>query len=167
MHQESRPDIRLRIIIFGCIGSLLLLADQLTKVWIRATLERGEVLFDAGFFQILRTQNTGVIFGLFKNQLLTIKIIASIGIVLIVVLFFLFYKRWPFMHGKLVQLALLLLICGTIGNQIDRFWLGYVTDFLDFKVWPIFNISDSMTTVGGIIMAYCIIFQLRLTGKKE
>ncbi len=167
MHQESRPDIRLRIIIFGCIGSLLLLADQLTKVWIRATLERGEVLFDAGFFQILRTQNTGVIFGLFKNQLLTIKIIASIGIVLIVVLFFLFYKRWPFMHGKLVQLALLLLICGTIGNQIDRFWLGYVTDFLDFKVWPVFNIADSMTTVGGIIMAYCIIFQLRLTGKKE
>ncbi len=167
MHPESRPDIRLRIIVLGSIGSLLLLADQLTKAWIRATLERGEVLFDAGFFQIIHTRNTGVIFGLFKDHLLTVKIVACIGIILIIGLFLYFHKRWPFMHGKLVQLALLLLICGTIGNQIDRFWLGFVTDFLDFKVWPVFNIADSMTTVGGIIMAYCIIFQLRLTGKKE
>jgi len=167
MHPESRPDLKWRIIIFGCIGSLLLLADQLTKAWIRANLERGETLFDAGVFQVVRSQNTGVIFGLFKDHLLTIKIIAFIGIILIVALFFLYYKRWPFLHGKVVQLALLLLLCGTIGNQIDRFWLGFVTDFIDFKVWPVFNIADSMTTIGGIIMVYAIIFKFKLPEKKE
>jgi signal peptidase II len=167
MHRESRPDIKRRIIIFSNIGALLLLADQLTKAWIRANLERGEVLFDAGVFQVLRTQNTGVIFGLFKNHLLAVEIIACIGIVLIVGLFLYFYKRWAFLQGKLVQTAFLLLICGTIGNQIDRFWLGYVTDFIDIKVWPVFNIADSMTTIGGIIMAYCVIFQLKPTEKRE
>ena len=167
MYTESRPDLKWRIVIFGCIGSLLLLADQLTKAWIRANMERGETLFDAGVFQIVHSQNTGVIFGLFKDQLLTIKIVACIGIILIAALFFLYYKRWPFLHGKVVQLALLLLLCGTIGNQIDRFWLGFVTDFIDFKVWPVFNIADSMTTIGGIIMAYAIIFKLKLPEKQE
>ena len=167
MHRESRPDIKWRIIVFSSIGALLLLADQLTKACIRATLERGEILFDAGVFQVIRSQNTGVIFGLFKDQLLTIKIVACIGIVLIAALFFFYYKRWPFLQGKLVQTALLLLFCGTIGNQIDRFWLGYVTDFIDFKFWPVFNIADSMTTVGGILMVYAIIFKLKLPEKKE
>ena len=167
MDRESRPDIKQRIIIFGSIGALLLLADQLTKAWIRANLERGEVLFDAGVFQILRTENTGVIFGLFKDNLLTIKIVACIGILAIIGLYIYFYKRWPFLQGKLVQTAFLLLICGTIGNQIDRFWLGYVTDFIDFKVWPVFNLSDSMTTIGGILMAYAVIFQLKPLEKKE
>lgn len=167
MHTESHPDIRWRIIIFSSIGSLLLIADQLTKAWIRDNLERGEVLFDVGVFQVLRSQNTGVIFGLFKDHLFTIKILACIGIVLIVALFFLYYKRWSFLQGKLVQTALLLLFCGTIGNQIDRFWLGFVTDFIDFKFWPVFNISDSMTTIGGILMVYAIIFHLKLPEKKE
>jgi signal peptidase II len=167
MHRESRPDIRWRIIIFGSIGSLLLIADQLTKLWIRDNLVRGEILFDAGIFQIIRHQNTGVVFGLFKDQLLTIKIVACIGIVLITALFFYYYRRWPFLQGRLVQTALLLLFCGTIGNQIDRFWLGFVTDFIDIKVWPIFNIADSMTTIGGILMAYAIIFHLKLPEKKE
>jgi signal peptidase II len=167
MLKENRPRGKWRLVVFGCIGLLLLLADQLTKTWIRAGLERGETLFDAGFFQIIYSQNTGVVFGLFKGSIDVVRIIACIGIVLIVGLFIYFYKRWSFLHGRLVQLALLLIICGTIGNQIDRFWLGYVTDFIDFKVWPVFNISDACSTIGSIILVYCIIFQLKFTEKPE
>ena len=167
MQKENRPRGKWRLIVFGCFGLFLVLADQLSKTWLRASLERGEILFDAGVFQIVRSQNTGVIFGLFQEHLATVRIIACVAVVLIAGLFIYFYKRWPFLHGRLVQLALLLIICGTIGNQIDRFWLGYVTDFIDFKVWPVFNIADSCTTIGGIIMAYCIIFQLKLPEKKE
>lgn len=167
MLKENRPRGKWRLVVFGCFGLLLLLADQLSKTWIRANLERGESLFDTGFFQIVHSQNTGVIFGLFKDHLVTVRIIACVGIVLIAGLFIYFYKRWPFLHGRLVQLALVLIICGTIGNQIDRFWLGFVTDFIDFKVWPVWNIADSCTTVGSIIMIYCIIFQLKLTDMPE
>jgi signal peptidase II len=167
MHKEGSLLGKWRAVVYGGIGLLLILADQLSKTWIRANLERGEALFDAGFFRIIRSQNTGAIFGIFEDHLATIRIVALVGIILIISLYFYFYKRWPFLQGRLVQLALLLIICGTIGNQIDRFWLGFVTDFIDLKVWPVFNIADSLTTIGGIILAYCIIFQLKLPEKQE
>ena len=56
---------------------------------------------------------------------------------------------------------------GTIGNLIDRLYLGYVTDFLDFKVWPVFNVADASVTIGVIIIAYCLIFKSGLTGHQE
>lgn len=167
MHKEDRLRGKWLTVAYGGLGLLLILADQLSKTWIRANLERGEVLFDAGLFQIIHSQNTGAIFGMFQDHLATIRIVALVGIVLIVLLYIYFYRRWPFLQGRLVQLALLLMICGTIGNQIDRFWLGFVTDFIDFKIWPVFNVADSLTTVGGIIMAYCIIFQLKIPEKEE
>lgn len=167
MHKEDRLRGKWLTVAYGGLGLLLILADQLSKTWIRANLERGEVLFDAGLFQIIHSQNTGAIFGMFQDHLATIRIVALVGIVLIVSLYIYFYRRWPFLQGRLVQLALLLMICGTIGNQIDRFWLGFVTDFIDFKIWPVFNVADSLTTVGGIIMAYCIIFQLKIPEKEE
>lgn len=167
MHKEDRLRGKWLTVAYGGLGLLLILADQLSKTWIRANLERGEVLFDAGLFQIIHSQNTGAIFGMFQDHLATIRIVALVAIVLIVSLYIYFYRRWPFLQGRLVQLALLLMICGTIGNQIDRFWLGFVTDFIDFKIWPVFNVADSLTTVGGIIMAYCIIFQLKIPEKEE
>lgn len=167
MLKENRPRGKWRLVVFGCLGLLLLLADQLSKVWIRASAEWGETLFDGGFFRIVHSQNTGVIFGLFPERLTAVRIIACIAIILVIGLFIYFYRRWSFLHGRLIQLAFLLIICGTIGNQIDRFWLGYVTDFIDFKIWPVFNIADSCTTIGSIIVVYCVIFQLKLTEKKE
>ena len=170
MQKENRLQGKRRLVIFGCLGALLILADQLTKAWIRAGLEYGETLFDAGFFRIVHSQNTGVVFGMFPEHLVTIRIVACIAIAVVIGLFIYFYKRWPFLHGRLVQLAFTLIICGTIGNQIDRFWLGFVTDFIDFKLWPVFNIADSCSTVGSIIMICCIIFQLKWSdkpGKKE
>jgi signal peptidase II len=167
MQKENRLRGKWWAVVYSGIGLLLILADQLSKTWIRANLERGEILFDAGIFQIVRSQNTGAIFGVFQDQLATIRIVALVGLILIIALFFFFYKRWPFLQGRLVQLALLLIVCGTIGNQIDRFWMGFVTDFIDFKVWPVFNTADSLTTIGGIILAYCIIFRLKLPEKEE
>jgi hypothetical protein len=37
---------------------------------------------------------------------------------------------------------------GAIGNLIDRIFLGYVIDFIDFRVWPVFNVADSAITIG-------------------
>ena len=167
MQKENRPRGKWRLVVFGCFGLLLILADQLSKTLIRAGVERGETLFDAGFFRIVHSQNTGVIFGLFPEHLNTVRITACVAVVLIIALFIYFYKRWPFLRGRLVQAGLLLIICGTIGNQIDRFWLGYVTDFIDFKVWPVFNIADASTTIGSIIMIYCVIFHLKFLEKSE
>ncbi len=55
------------------------------------------------------------------------------------------------------KVALGLVFGGTLGNLIDRFRFGRVTDFIDFGFWPAFNIADSAVTVGVIIFAYSLL----------
>lgn len=161
MQKANRPQGKWRAIVLGCIGLLVILADQLSKVWIRTNLDRGQSSFDTGFFQIVNVQNTGAAFGIFKDHTLAITIVAFVGIVIILLFVFFMYKHLPLLHSMLVQSAIVLIVSGMIGNQIDRISLGYVTDFLDFRVWPTFNVADSAGTVGAIILACCIIFQAK------
>lgn len=49
------------------------------------------------------------------------------------------------------QVSLALILGGAMGNLIDRVRLGAVIDFLDFRIWPVFNVADSCITVGVIL----------------
>jgi len=144
-------------VVFGCIGLLVILADQLSKTWIRNNLDWGQSLFDAGFFQIVHVHNTGAAFGIFKDHSLTLTIVGFVGIVVILLLVFVLRSRWSLLDSMLVTSAIGLVMGGTIGNLIDRLRMGYVIDFMDFKVWPVFNVADASVTIGVIIVAYCII----------
>ncbi|MFC1942226.1 signal peptidase II [Chloroflexota bacterium] len=158
MQNQNRPQGSWRIIVFGCIGLLVIFADQLSKTWIRANLAPGQSLFDAGFFQIVHVQNSGAAFGIFKGYSFTLTIIALIGIVVILLLVFFLHRRWPFLDSMLARVAIGLVTGGTIGNLIDRISMGHVTDFINFKVWPVFNVADSAVTVGVIIIVYRILY---------
>ena len=57
----------------------------------------------------------------------------------------------------LVKLSLGLQLGGALGNLLDRLRYGHVIDFIDFKVWPVFNLADSAITVGVAILAYCLL----------
>lgn len=157
MQKVNRSQDRWRNVVFGCIGLLVILADQLSKTWIRNNLDWGQSLFDAGFFQIVHVHNTGAAFGIFKDHSLTLTIVGFVGIVVILLLVFVLRSRWSFLDSMLVTSAIGLVMGGTIGNLIDRLRMGYVTDFMDFKVWPVFNVADASVTIGVIIVAYCII----------
>ena len=157
MQELNRPMVKWRNVVFGCIVFLIILADQLTKTWIRANLATGQSFFDIGFFQIVNVHNTGAIFGILKEYTPTLAVVSIIGIIVILLLVFLLQSRWSFIDNMLVRSGIGLVMGGTIGNLIDRLRLGYVTDFIDFKVWPAFNIADSAVTVGAIIIAYRII----------
>jgi signal peptidase II len=157
MQKANRPQGKWRNVVFGGIALLVILADQLSKTWIRNNLAWGQSIFDTGFFQILHVHNTGAAFGIFKNHSLTLTIIDFVGIVVILLLVFVWRSRWSFLDSTLVMSAIGLIMGGTIGNMIDRLLLGYVTDFIDFRVWPVFNIADAAVTIGVIIIAYCLI----------
>jgi signal peptidase II len=157
MQKVNRPQDRWRNVVFGCIGLLVILADQLSKTWIRNNLDWGQSLFDAGFFQIVHVHNTGAAFGIFKDYSMALTIVGFVGIVVILLLVFVLRSRWSFLDSMLVTSAIGLVMGGTIGNLIDRLRMGYVTDFMDFKVWPVFNVADASVTIGVIIVAYCII----------
>jgi signal peptidase II len=64
----------------------------------------------------------------------------------------LFFARSGARH-PILPVALGLLIGGSLSNLIDRIRLGHVTDFLDFRYWPAFNLADSFIVIGvGILL---------------
>ena len=163
MRKANYPSDKLRNVVFLLAGFLIVFADQLTKAWIRSNLVVGQSLFDIGFFRITHISNTGAAFGLFKDQTFILTIIAFIGIAAIISCAVLAHRYLPFVDNMLGKTALGLLLGGTVGNLTDRIRFGYVTDFLDFKVWPTFNVADSAVTIGIIIFAYIILGVARTT----
>jgi signal peptidase II len=139
---------------------LIVTADQLTKnLWI-ASYNEGEVICQLGFFRLVHVHNTGAAFGIFQGHSSALKIVAGVGIIVLLVTGFLVYRRIPALVSRLNIIAFGLIMAGVAGNLIDRLRWGYVIDFIDVGIWPAFNIADSATTVGAVIIAYSL---LRLT----
>ena len=144
--------------VFFLIGFLIVFVDQLSKIWVRANLYLGQSILDAGFFQITHIHNTGAAFGLLRGQSFALTLVAIIGIIAVLLCAFFCHRFLPFLDNMLGKSALGLVLGGTVGNLIDRLRFGYVTDFIDFRVWPVFNVADSAVTVGVIIFACSILF---------
>ncbi len=160
---SSLPGMRWRSVIFPLVALVIVCADQLSKLWLKANLAPGETLFEAGIFRITHVHNTGAAFGLFQDQSFALTIVALLGAALILVCA-LFMCRFPPLNGMWGKLALGLILGGTIGNLVDRFRLGYVVDFIDIGWWPAFNLADSALVVGAIILALTLL-PLARTGK--
>jgi len=160
MQRVSRLQYNWRNVVFFLVALLVLVADQISKAWIKASLARGQALFDIGLLRITNIQNTGAAFGLFPDQTFTLTVVASIGAVALLLCGVFTQRCLPFLDNVLGKLVLGLILGGTVGNLVDRLRFGYVTDFIDFKIWPTFNVADSAVTVGVIIFAY---FVLRFT----
>lgn len=107
-----------------------------------------------GFFYLTLVHNRGAAFGILKNQLL-LFILSSIFAIILIYLNLKNSKQ----NNKLSlnNLALGLILSGAIGNLIDRLFLGYVVDFLDFRVWPVFNVADSAITIGAVLLGWSLL----------
>ena len=160
MRKVNHLQDKWRHVVFFLTGLLIVVADQLSKVWIRTNLVKGQALFEAGFFRITHVQNTGAAFGLLPGQSFALTIVAITGIVVLLAYALVVYRHFPWLDSRLIRFGLGLMLGGTLGNLIDRIGFGYVTDFIDFGYWPAFNVADSAITVGVIIFAYSL---LRLT----
>ena len=66
---------------------------------------------------------------------------------------YLIWKVKP--ENRYVKISLALILGGALGNLVDRVLLGYVVDFLDFRIWPVFNIADSCVVVGDTLRVLC------------
>ncbi len=168
MEKLHRPSaITKRDILFGGIAALVIIADQLTKWLITHFIPENNVFWDAGIFQIIHVQNTGVSFGLFKGYIWVIVAVVFIEIIFILVVVYLFRSRLSFLDSTLMRVAAGLVMGGAIGNQIDRIIQQHVTDFIDFKIWPVFNVADMSAVIGTIIIAYCLLFKSGLLKSKN
>jgi len=146
---------RWHVVVF-ITALLILTADQLTKLWIRSYSE-GHVINDLGILRLTHIHNTGAAFGLFPGQSFALTIVSAVGIALILFWALFMHNRYPLLANMPNRIALGLVLGGTVGNLIDRIHFGYVIDFIDFRVWPAFNVADSAVIIGVIIIAYSLI----------
>lgn len=140
-------------LIFPLIALAVILLDQVTKSWIVTHMVPGQSIPQDGAIAISYVRNTGAAFGLLANQSLLITFAALVGIAAI----FLYYAHPP-LQTLWIRAGLGLILGGAIGNLADRLRLGYVIDFIDLRVWPVFNVADSCITVGTGILAYYFLF---------
>jgi len=89
-------------------------------------------------------QNTGAGFGILKgwNLILIFISLIIIGIIL--------YNFDKIIKEKSIHIPVALILGGAFGNLIDRILLGHVIDFIDFRIWPAFNVADSAITIGAL-----------------
>ena len=128
-------------------------SDQATKHIVASQLALDERIHVLGPFSIHHVQNSGIAFGLFAGatSLVTALTALAVGWML------LFFARSGARHPVL-PIALGLLIGGSASNLLDRVLLGHVTDFLDFRYWPAFNLADTFIVVGVGILCAAVLF---------
>jgi signal peptidase II len=130
------------------IGLTILVADQITKQWVRYSFDLGESrpVLD-GFFDLTYVRNPGAAWGMFRDFNGALVVLSVVMLILLIV-----FRRSFISDTRLHRVALGLMIGGILGNLMDRIRLSSVTDFLDFYIgnhhWPAFNIADSAICVG-------------------
>ena len=162
MQKASNIRGRWRNAVFLLVALLVVVADQLSKLWIRSNLLEGQSLFEVGLFQIIRlSPNTGAAFSLFRDQSFALMIVAIVGAVFLLVYALIICPRLFSLDTMLGKSALGLILGGTIGNLIDRLRFDGVTDFISVGIWPAFNVADSAIVVGVILFAYSLLTMAR------
>lgn len=128
----------------GCVVAV----DRLTKVLASRELALGDTVPVWPFFQFTLVHNRGAAFGLLPHHTGLLIVVAVIASVVIVRQLAFAGPRW-----SALSLWLTLILGGAIGNVIDRLVFGYVIDFIDLRVWPVFNVADASVTIGGVGVA--------------
>ncbi len=156
--------------VLPLVAALTLAVDQISKYLVLTNLRPGEswnpIASLKHWASITYVTNTGAAFGLLPEQGLVF-----IAIAIIVVIAILVYYRYLPTDQWLIKICLGLQLGGALGNLvdrlrsvllaegslIDRFRHACVIDFLDFKIWPVFNLADSAIVLGVVILAYYLL----------
>lgn len=118
-------------------------ADQLTKQVVARTLALGDEVEIAGPFSIHHVYNSGIAFGLFSSATSVVIALTALAVLWMLV----FFARSGARHPVL-PVALGFVLGGSVSNLVDRVRLGHVTDFLDLRFWPAFNLADVFIVFG-------------------
>lgn len=138
------------------IGALAI--DLITKSIASTSLANGGVEAIPYLFNFKYVQNYGAAWSMFSGKTVLLLVMAVVFIVALSV-FYVYENK----NGALFQVGIGLVFAGAFGNLIDRLFLGYVRDFIQFDFWqtfPIFNIADICLCVGVAILALYYIIKL-------
>ena len=143
-------------IVYLILCAVLVAADILTKYLTTQNLDVGSTipLID-GVFHLTHIRNTGAAFSILSGQRFFL-ILLPIAVVFALLIYVIVKKP----QNKLLLLSFSMIISGGIGNLIDRISLGYVIDFLDFRLidFPVFNVADIWVTCGAALFVILLLF---------
>lgn len=139
-----------RKINFFTMTFFILAGDQLSKIWVVQHFKPGESYpVIEKIFHLTYVRNPGAAFGILAFRTSFFIIVSLLMIFLII------YGERLFPRGNTsLHFGMSLLLGGAAGNLIDRIRYGYVVDFLDFRIWPVFNVADVALVLGVIILFY-------------
>ncbi len=149
--------------ILIAIALLVILIDQVAKFLVRHYLELNQsVPILREILHLTHVNNTGTAFGLLENRRPLFLVVTALVVVVIGIYYFVGRP-----HGRLVEGALGLELGGALGNLVDRVAFGRVTDFLDIRIWPIFNVADSaiVAGVGVLVLAMLMTYRAERSGE--
>ena len=158
--REALPDVIARRLrreagrryrLMGLIALGVVLLDQVVKVVVRATIDRGDVVEVLPGIDLVHTINTGIAFGLFSGSTGVIAVLTLVAIAIIALVLVAYAGEHP-----LVPIGGGLLLGGAIGNLIDRVTRDGVTDFIAIGPWPPFNVADIGVTLGAILLVLAL-----------
>ena len=125
--------------------------DQLTKVWVVATLSDRPLHIVGHTIELRLSRNPGSAFSLFQAFTPLLAVLASIVAVVLA-------HAVRRAEERVMVVALSLVLGGALGNLCDRlfrapgFLRGEVVDFVRLGSWPSFNVADSAITVGALLL---------------
>lgn len=156
------------MIVLVCM--LVVITDQLSKLIFSGILPLNSTIpLIKNFFHLTLVYNTGIAFGMLKGNSRPILIITIIGLALII-----YSMKKDLLENSaslskrklwLLKIAIGFILGGAIGNMIDRIRFGYVIDFLDFRVWPVFNFADSFITIGAVVLFWILFMPVKKSTK--
>ncbi len=149
-------------LIIICAG---ILVDQISKIIVAGNMTYGKVVSIIPYiFDFRYVTNDGVAFGWLSGQRWLFMTVSAVAIIAMIV-----YALYSFSELNMLYVwGLSLVISGGIGNMIDRTFLGYVVDFIEFAFvdFATFNIADSCVCVGAFILGLAIVIDIYREGKK-
>lgn len=139
--------------IFIIVTSIIFL-DQVSKSLATKFLQLNTpVVIIKNFLNFTLVHNRGAAFGNFQNQLFFLILIS------IVAIWFISCNLRDKKNSAIFKLSLSLILAGAIGNLIDRLRFGFVIDFLDLRLWPVFNLADSAITIAALLLIWELLFR--------
>jgi signal peptidase II len=131
----------------AAVAGAAVAADQVTKWIVSSSLSLGESVDVVGPLSIHHVQNSGIAFGLFSTATAAVIVLTGVAVTWMLVFFARSGGRHP-----ILPVALGFLLGGSVSNLADRVRLGHVTDFLDFRFWPAFNLADAFIVAGVAVL---------------
>jgi signal peptidase II len=151
-------------VYFLLTGVVVLVVDQITKYLISIKVAEGSTIeVIPRFLYFMNIKNTGAAFGMFQSYTKILTIISLVAIFLIIILKVMLNLEYVFYN-----ISLGFILGGALGNLVDRYFIGEVTDWISFSFFgPIFNIADSFIVIGFILIIILILREYLKQGKTK